>query len=338
MSTLTPGRIRRRQGAGDSNGGSPADSKPAPKPADPRLKALWRFATSITVFTVLGGLFLGFEDSYLQPLVALATAYSLEIGLEALEARSCDRPACYAGGGVRGFIEGMLPAHITGLSVALLLYTGDRIGPIIFAVTVAQCSKFILTARVKGRKRHFMNPSNFGIAITLLALPSVAMVPAYQFTENSSHNVIAWLLPAFVILAGTMINAKLTKKMPLIFGWLGGFLLQAILRSAIFGTPLAAPLLPLTGLVFWLYTNYMITDPGTTPMKPRNQVIFGFSVAALYGVLVALHVGFALFFALVIVCAARGLVLWAPVWLAALRRLGQPSGAGVGEAAREMAS
>ena len=47
--------------------------------------------------------------------------------------------------------------------------------------------------------------------------------------------------------------------------------------------------LPLTGLVFWLYTNYMITDPGTTPVKPRNQVIFGAAVGIAYGVLVVAH-------------------------------------------------
>jgi hypothetical protein len=313
MSTLTP--TLRRRGNADEQNGKEAKQKPA---KDPRVSALWRFAISITVFTTLGALFLGFEDPYAQPLVSLGVVYTLELSLERLEAWAAHRPPRYAGG-FKPFVHFMLPAHITALSIALLLYPGSRLSPIVFAGVVAVCSKFILCFCIQGRKKHFMNPSNLGIAATLLLFPSVGIAPAYQFTENTAHNPIAWLLPAFVIMAGTMLNMKLTRKWPLILGWLGAFVAQAFARAAIFGTPVLAPLLPLTGLVFWLYTNYMITDPGTTPFKPRNQVIFGASVGIIYGILVSLHVAFGLFFALVIVCALRGVVLAAPGWRAALR-------------------
>ena len=339
MNTLTPIRRRLKQEVASNGDGSGPECQPDPKkPPDPRIKALWRFATSITIFTVAGAFFLGFEDPWVQPLVALATAYTLEFVLENIEAWSCGRPPCYAGKGVKGFIEFLLPAHITALSVAFLIYPGSRMGLIVFAVAIAECSKFIFTARVKGRKRHFLNPSNFGIAVTLLAFPSVGITPAYHFTENVSHNALAWVIPILIICAGTMLNVMLTKKWPLILGWIGGFVVQAVLRSAIFGTPLVAPLLPMTGLVFWLYTNYMITDPGTTPVKPRNQAVFGASVALVYGVLVVAHVAFGLFFALTIVCALRGLVLYAPTWQAALVSRMRPAATPVGKPAGEVVS
>ena len=50
----------------------------------------------------------------------------------------------------------------------------------------------------------------------------------------------------------------------------------------------------------------MVTDRGTTPTKPLNEVVFGLGVAFSYSALMILHVSYGLFFALVIVCAARG--------------------------------
>lgn len=307
MSTITPPRA-------DTTADAPAtESNGGPKgkkgPKDPRIQALWRFATSITVFTTIGLLFLGFEYSYAQPLVALLTAYTLEPIFEMLECWSCDRKPRFMGGGFRGFIEFMLPAHITALSVALLLYPGARLLPIVFAVTVAIASKSILTVSIKGKKKHFMNPSNLGIVAVLLFFPSVGLAMPYQFTENVAHDFLAYLLPVAVLTAGTMLNVGLTKKHWLIMGWLGGFVLQALLRDVIFDGPFLAPLLPMTSLVFWLFTNYMITDPGTTPFKPRNQVVFGLTAALIYGALMMLHIVFAIFLCVAATCALRGLVI-----------------------------
>lgn len=97
--------------------------------------------------------------------------------------------------------------------------------------------------------------------------------------------------------------------MPLIAGWLGAFILQAILRSAIFHTALIPALLPMTGVAFVLFTFYMVTDPGTTPINPREQIIFGASVAVAYGILMSFHVVFGMFFGLTLVCCFRGLIL-----------------------------
>jgi len=281
-------------------------------PPSPRVMALRMFAITITVFTVLGAFWLGFEDSWAQPLVAVVTAYALELTLETLDAWGRERRPRYRGHGFAGLVDYLLPAHITGLAIALLLYPGGRLMPIVFAVSVAIGSKFVFRVLVGGRSRHFFNPSNFGISVTLLAFPAVGLMAPYHFTENI-FGVLDWALPLGILMAGTMLNVRLTGKGPLILGWLGGFALQAALRAIFLGTPLWAALLPLTGVAMILFTNYMITDPATTPVKAANQFAFGLATALVYGSLVSLHIVFGMFFALTIVAGTRGLYLG---WLA----------------------
>jgi hypothetical protein len=66
----------------------------------------------------------------------------------------------------------------------------------------------------------------------------------------------------------------------------------------------------MTGVAFVLFTNYMITDPGTTPSKGRAQFMFGASVAMVYGLLLVFNIVYTLFFATAIVCASRGMGWW----------------------------
>src|SRR5689334_2422776 len=117
------------------------------------LTALRRFAVSITVFTVLGHLLLGFEQAYLTPIVALATAYALSIVLEWVDARAHARPVRYRGS-FGNLVTFMLPAHIAALACAMLLYGNQRLLPTVFAVTVAICGKYVLRLRVGGYPKH----------------------------------------------------------------------------------------------------------------------------------------------------------------------------------------
>jgi enediyne biosynthesis protein E5 len=278
------------------------------KQIDYRFEALWRFGLAITVLNLLGHTVLGFEQSWAQPIVSVLTAYCVEFLLEIVDARSNQRPFRFLGG-ARALLNFILPGHITGLAVAMLLYANESLMPIVFASAVAVGSKSIFRVHQGKESRHFFNPSNFGITITLLLFPWVGIAPPYQFTENLS-GLGDWILPTLIIFSGTFLNSRLTKKMPLILAWLGGFALQAIIRSTIFGTPLVAGLLPMTGVAFILFTFYMVTDPATTPFQTRGQVFFGASVAAVYGLLVVFHIVFDLFFALTIICALRGLGLY----------------------------
>jgi hypothetical protein len=273
-----------------------------------RLAGLRRFAVAITVLNILGHAVLGFEQSYAQPLVALVAAYSTEILLEWIGSRVDGRCPAYSGG-LLVKLDFLLSAHISALAVAMLLYTSDRLWPTAFAATAAISSKSIFRAPMGKSFRHFFNPSNFGITLSLFCYSWVGIAQPYMFTENLD-GIGDWALPAVMICTGTMLNLKFTHRLPLIGAWLSTFVLQAAIRSAVFDSRLLPALGPMTGVAFILFTFYMITDPATTPNGWRAQVVFGASVGAMYGVLVVSHIVFGLFFSLSAVCAARGIGLY----------------------------
>lgn len=276
---------------------------------DPRVIALRNFAFSITVFNVAGYVFLGFEQPWLWPLLAIATGYTLELVLEVIGARGEGRAPRFTGNGGRGLVEFLYPAHITSLAVNMLLYVNDQLLVMMFAVMVAISGKWLLRAPVRGRLRHYMNPSNLGIATVLLLFPWVSIAPPYHFTEHLSGPG-DWIVPGLILVFGTLLNAKLTKRMWLIVAWLTGFVLQAVVRGVLFDTSIPSGLALMTGVAFVLFTNYMISDPGTTPHRPLSQIAFGGGAAVLYGVFTGMHVAYGIFFALATVCLIRGLFLW----------------------------
>ncbi|HEY4720524.1 MAG TPA: enediyne biosynthesis protein UnbU, partial [Anaerolineae bacterium] len=193
-------------------------------------------------------------------------------------------------------------------------------------------SKHLFCVDTGRGKRHFYNPSNFGITITLLLFPWVGIAQPYHFTENLDFPG-DWILPAVIICSGTFLNTRYTKRLPLIVAWLTVFVAQAYLRHVFLGAELAGALMPMTGIAFILYTFYMVTDPPTTPSTTRSQIMFGASVATVYGLLMVSHVVFGLFFALTTVSTVRGLYLvsrsWTMAWqtpesLPAVERLAAP--------------
>jgi enediyne biosynthesis protein E5 len=276
---------------------------------DPRYLALRNFAISMSIFNILGYAVLGFEQPWTWPIFALGVGYAAEIAIELVAARAERRQPGFTGHGLWGLYTFLLPTHITSLAVNMLLYANDRFAPIAFGVVVAIGQKAVLRAPINGRLRHFMNPSNFGITVTLLAFSWVNIAPPYHFTENVP-DVIRLMVPMVILTAGTVLNAMLTRKVPLILGWVGGFVIQALIRHFTWDVAIWGALGPMTGVAFVLFTNYMITDPGTTPTSARSQFMFGASVATVYGVLMLFNVVYTLFFAVTIVCLVRGVYWW----------------------------
>jgi hypothetical protein len=353
-------------------GGAPSQPAVTDRRRKPdQLGGLRRFALAITVFTLLGHLWLGFEQSYAQPLASVATAYVTQLLLEALEAWAQHRrPRFVTSFG--SLVNSLLSAHISGLACAMLLYANDRIWVVCFATAVAIASKTLFRMPVGSAKgtwpllplqfvlflillqtgeatsqwipiapqwmlafglgaiglvlvlavlvppgvptRHYLNPSNFGIAVTLQLFPSVGIAAAYQFTENLGSTG-DWVVPLVIICTGSILNTWYTGRLPLALAWVGGFALQAIISSLILWhstgfCPIVARLSAMTGVAFILFTFYMVTDPATTPERPGAQVAFGASVAVVYSLFVMSHVVFGLFVALAIVCVARGLGMY----------------------------
>lgn len=296
----------------DTGGVRPESAVPKPSRVDardPRYLALRNFAISMSVFNILGYTVLGFEQPWTWPIFAVLVGYAAELGIETVAAWAQRRAPAFTGNGVWGLYTFLLPTHITALAVNLLLYANDRFAAIAFGVVVAIGQKTILRAPIGGRMRHFMNPSNFGITVCLLVFPWVNMVPPYHFTENVP-DVFRLMVPMIILTAGTVLNSMLTKKVPLILGWVGGFVIQALIRHYVWDVALWGALVPMTGVAFVLFTNYMITDPATTPVKGRAQFMFGAGVATAYGVLMLFNVVYTLFFAVCIVCLVRGVYHW----------------------------
>jgi hypothetical protein len=278
-----------------------------------RLFALWYFTTLMIIWNVVGHTVLGFEQSWATPLTAIATAVAVSMFLEWVDARALNRELRF-GGSVGDFINFLPVCLIPGFACGMLLYANERLWPLIFAVVLSIGSKLILRAPVgNGHTQHIFNPSNFGVAATLLLFPDVSFAPPYHFTENIT-GLWDWGVPLIVLTTGIIVHGLFTGRLPLVGAWVGAFILQALVRAKIFGVPYFVPLMPMTSAAFIIFTLYMIPDPATTPLRPVRQVLFGFSVALVYAILQILHLVFGLFFALLIVCAIRGLSLHVWAW------------------------
>ena len=289
-----------------------------------RLFALWYFTTLMTAWNILGHTKLGFEQSWATPVVAVVSAVLVSMILDWVDARAKNRDLRFTGS-LGNFLNFLPACLIPGFACGMLLYANERVWPVIFAVVLSIGSKVILRAPVgNGHTQHIFNPSNFGVGATLLLFPDVSFAPPYHFTENIT-GAWDWVVPLIVLTTGIIIHALFTGRLPLVGAWILGFIIQGLCRAQYFGTPLIVPLVPMTSAAFIIFTLYMIPDPATTPLRPSRQFLFGLAVAFVYGVLQILHLVFGLFFALLIVCAIRGIFLH----LTALKKSGIPRQASI---------
>ncbi|HVK58902.1 MAG TPA: enediyne biosynthesis protein UnbU [Candidatus Kapabacteria bacterium] len=273
-----------------------------------RLFALWYFTTLMIIWNVLGHVKLGFEQSWATPIVAVVTAVLVSMFLDWIDARAKNRELRFTGS-LGSFLNFLPACLIPGFACGMLLYANERLWPVVFAVVLSMGSKVILRAPVgNGHTQHIFNPSNFGVGATLVLFPDVSFAPPYHFTENIT-GMWDWGVPLIVLTTGIIIHALFTGRLPLVGAWILGFILQGLLRAQYFGIPSIVPLVPMTSAAFIIFTLYMIPDPATTPLRPARQALFGFAVAFVYGILQMLHFVFGLFFALLIVCAIRGVAL-----------------------------
>ncbi len=277
-----------------------------------RIHALKRFAAALTLFVIVGREGLGFEGSWLQAAVSIGTGMAVVALLETVGAWLQKRENQLLQSKNQAFFL-LLPAYIAPTSVSFLLYCGDALAPFAFGAGAAMCSKYMFRAPFYGRSRHYLNPACFGICVALLFLPNTSAAPPYQYMENIGvrGELILFL---FICYAGSFINIVFTNRFHVFAGFLGGFFLQAVLRSFIQGNSMLANLLPMTGLAFFLFAFYMVTDPATSPSRHRDQIIFGGATSLLYGVLQYYNIVFGLFYALTLVCAVRGLWAYWKAW------------------------
>lgn len=284
----------------------------APPPAIPKKKrdprnGLRMSATFATLFTILGHTWFGFEQSVAQIFVALISGYSCAFLFEWVDARANQRRPEFLGGGFKRGVDFLLAPHMTSITLSFLIYVNQRLWIMALACALAIGSKYVLRVRQNGRLRHFMNPSNFGIAVILATYQWTGMLP-WGYTVNL-HGAWDWIVPGVIIILGTRLNILFTGRVPTILAWLSTFVVLAFVRSWYFHYPVAGQLVVLTGIPMILFTLYMITDPQTSPSPVRGQILFGGAIACAYSVLLVLHVQYTMFYSVTAVCLIRGLYL-----------------------------
>jgi hypothetical protein len=235
----------------------PSANTMAPPPlSDPR----WAFGFLLTLYGVLGFSVFGFNRSPWQMLFIVCTGAFLDV---------------VYGRVVRGAAVFPLSAWISCCSLALLLnYSHGSLLPFL-PVLICIAGKYILT--INGR--HVFNPSMFAVAICLIVGGEfITSAPAYQWDGN------AFTLSFFMVAAGMAMFVFRVGRTWLILSFLFFYALQTGVRAHIMRHHLPPEMLfigTMTTPPFFLFTMYMLTDPGTSPKTPRMQVVVAFLVASI---------------------------------------------------------
>ncbi len=170
--------------------------------------------------------------------------------------------------GVSGDWEFPSGALLTGLFIGALVDPFERIEVVIVAAIVAILAKHVL--RLGGS--HVFNPAALALVVASLAFDSGQSWWG-ALPDLGVVGVVAVALPGFFI-------ARRLNKLPMVVAFLGIYLLL-FTATAIFGTPATvaevfrAP--DLHALLFFAF--FMLDDPPTSPVRYRDQAIFGVLVA-----------------------------------------------------------
>ena len=158
-------------------------------------------------------------------------------------------------------------AYISGISVGILVRS-PALWPYLLCSAIAITSKYV----IRWRGRHLWNPSNFGICMLLLLAPEAVATLSIQWGNNLLPMVVVWIV-------GSLIIARV-KRFHITFTYVVSFIAFAFLRSAITHDSWQSEIGPLTGPMYQLFIFFMITDPKSTVMTKKGQVLVAFLVAA----------------------------------------------------------
>lgn len=232
-------------------------STPVAPPAQGRWKSLLSLDNRyvppvfITFILLVGHLSFGILESLEKTALAIATAICLELALGRL---------------FYGKWPNLASAYISGISVGILIRS-PAFWPFALCSAISIVSKYVL--RIKGR--HLWNPSNFGIcAMLFLAGDTVASL-SIQWGNYLWPMLVIWGL-------GSIIIYRL-KRFHITATYVISFVVFALVRSAITGSPWQSEIAPITGPMYQLFIFFMITDPRTTVRGRTGQCIVVFIVA-----------------------------------------------------------
>ncbi len=242
-----------------------------PKLKDPRLFMIG----VLIVYTVVGQTLLAFDHHWTQIITALLVSCTLDTLLNYRKSRQLVLP-----------VSGV----ITGLGLGLLI-EAVPLWPYIVAPILAIGSKSVLSVK----EHHIFNPSNFGLTVLLLLAPGTVTTLAAQWSGS--------LLIVIIILVVGGFSSFRVSRWDLVFSFITGFCIMAMIEELIRHNGLALAYGPLLGAAFQLFILSMITDPKTTPDTRRMRIIFGLTLAVCDGILRLMDNQYSPFIALLIVSA-----------------------------------
>jgi enediyne biosynthesis protein E5 len=244
----------------------------------------------ITCILLAGHLSFGILESYPKTVLAIVTSIGLELALGRILFKKWLHPAS---------------AYITGISVGILIRS-PAFWPYALCSAISIMSKYVL--RVNGR--HLWNPSNFGISAMLFLAGDTVASLSIQWGN--------YLLPMLVIWAlGSLIIWRL-HRFHITGVYVASFVVFALLRSWMTGSPWQAEIAPITGPMYQLFIFFMITDPKTTVRSKKGQCFVAFMVAVVEMVLRLNQSVYAPYYALFMVGPSALLI---EMWLDSRRRI-----------------
>jgi Na+-translocating ferredoxin:NAD+ oxidoreductase RnfD subunit len=270
---------------------SPPVTPPTPpKPPAPRGWQSWlsldnRYLAPalITCILIAGHLSFGILEGYEKTMLAIVVAILVEMALGRLVYRIWPHPAS---------------AYITGISVGILIRS-LALWPYALCSAISITSKYVL--RIKGR--HLWNPSNFGICAMLFLAGDMVASLSIQWGNYLWPMIVIWVLGSIIIWRLRRFHITAT--------YVAAFVLLALLRSAVTGTPWQSEIAPITGPMYQLFIFFMITDPKTTVRSKLGQCIVVIAVAAFETILRLNEVVYAPYYALFVVGpTALSIELW----------------------------
>ena len=234
------------------------------KPSMPKLFGIdIRFVPPIliTLILLVGQLTFGILESYPKTVAAILASLAMEMILGKL---------------VNGKFPHLSSAYVSGISVGILVRSHDY-WPYILCSMISITSKYVI--RWKGR--HIWNPSNFGIVVLLMFAADKVSTLSIQWGNSLYPMIIVWLIGASIV-------ARL-KRLHITATYAIFFVAFAFLRSAITGHTWQAEISPITGPMYQLFLFFMITDPKSTVLTKKGQIMVAFSVAAVECVFRLVH-------------------------------------------------
>lgn len=156
-------------------------------------------------------------------------------------------------------------ALISSMSLTLLLRT-DLWYLAVLGALITIASKFL----IRSRRRHFLNPTNFGLVALMLLSDSVWVSPGQW------GNVAFF---GFLLLSIGGLVVYRSERSDVTYAFLVFFSALLFGRAIWLGDPLAIPLHQLQNGALLIFTFFMISDPKTTPDSRAGRIVFALLVA-----------------------------------------------------------